>query len=161
MPMDGSTIGLKNLVKLEPYEGEKEKFSFKWHLYVAVRLLNKELLPRMQFIEKHVERNYKLNLMSPEEQKLAEEAYTLLALTCRGAAEEYVKAAEENNGFEAWANLCRARSVRSSVALLNQLVLEPKLPSQDARINVKIWQKEVVEYEARTGEKFSETTKSQ
>ena len=38
--------------------------------------------------------------------EVAEEAYTLLALTCTGQAQDYIKTAERNNGFDAWRRAC-------------------------------------------------------
>ena len=90
--------------------------------------------------------------------ELSSEAYTLLALICTDQALEYVKSAEGNNGFEAWKQLCRGRMLRSSVALLNQL-LEPKCTSTDPRVNIRSWQEEVRDYQSRTGDTISDLTK--
>ena len=90
MPITNS-IDLKSLLKLEKYAGEKEKFKyFKWQLYVAVRVLNDGLLARLEWVEKHLDEDYTMIRLSPEDQVLSQEAYTLLALLCTDQALEYV-----------------------------------------------------------------------
>ena len=155
----GDAINLKSLLKLERYAGEKEKFQdFKWQLYVAVRVLNAGLLTRMEWVEKHLDDDFKMENLSDEDKVLMQEAHTLLALLCTEQALEYVKAAEDNNGFDAWKQLCRGRILRSSVALLNQL-LDPKMSSTDPRVNIRQWQREVREYQSRTGDVINDVTK--
>lgn len=158
MPITNS-IDLKSLLKLEKYAGEKEKFKdFKWQLYVAVRVLHDGLLTRLEWVEKHLEEDYAMSRLDPADQALSTEAYTLLALLCTDQALEYVKAAEENNGFEAWKQLCKGRMLRSSVALLDQL-LDPKCSSTDPRVNIRNWQGEVRDYQSRTGDTINDVTK--
>lgn len=142
-------IDLKSLLKLEKYAGEKEKFmGFKWQLYIAVRVMNPDLLTHLEWVEKHLDEDYRMSRQDAVSKELSSEAYTLLALLCTDQALEYVKSVEENNGFEAWKQLCRGRMLRSSVALLNQL-LEPKCTSTDPRVNIRNWQKEVRDYQNR------------
>ena len=88
---ESKLIDLKSLLKLEPYTGEREKFlSYKWQLYVAVRVSNEGLLQRLKWIEKNTNKEYKLSALSPEENKMASEAYTILALTCSHGAPEFL-----------------------------------------------------------------------
>ena len=80
MPITGA-IDLRNLLKLEKYAGEKEKFQdFKWQLYVAVRVLNDGLLARLEYVEQHLEEDYAMSRLDPADQAWTSEAYTLLAL---------------------------------------------------------------------------------
>ena len=88
-------INLKSLLKLEKYAGEKEKFQdFKWQFYVAVRVLSDGLLARLEWVERHLDEDYGMSRLSPSDQLMTQEAYTLLALLCTDQALEYVKAAE-------------------------------------------------------------------
>ena len=69
---------MKSLLKLEQYAGEREKFlGFKWQLYVAVRVLSPDLLAMMEWVEKNTSKDYKISTMTPDEQKLEGEAYTI------------------------------------------------------------------------------------
>ena len=151
MAQASTMIDLKHLLKLEKYHGEVEKFQeLKGQLYVTIRVLNPVMLERLEWIEKHLSDSYALHRLSEEEKKIANEVYTILALTCAGSATEYVRAAEVNNGFEAWAQLCKARTLRSSVARLHA-VLDPMCASTDPRVNIRAWQRELLDYECRTG----------
>ena len=94
-------------MKLEKYAGETEQFKdFKWQLYVAVRVLNTDLLARLEWVERHVEEDANIGVLSATHRALSAEKYTLLALLRIDQALEYVKSAEKNNGFEAWKQLC-------------------------------------------------------
>ena len=119
--------------------------------------VNNGLLARLEWVEKHLDEDYAMIRLSPEDQVLSQEAYTLLALLCTDQALEYVKTAEENNGFDSWKQLCKSRMLRSSVALLNQL-LDPKCSSTDPRVNIKNWQREVRDYQSRTGDMIDDVT---
>ena len=120
--------------------------------------MNPDLLTRLEYVVKHLDEDYRMSRQDAVSQELSSEAYTLLALLCTDQALEYVKSAEENNGFEAWKQLCRGRMLRSSVALLNQL-LEPKCTSTDPRVNIRNLQKEVRDYQSRTGDTINDLTK--
>ena len=138
-----NSIDVKSLVKLEKYAGEEEQFqTFKWQLCIAVRVMNPDIAARLEWVEKHLQADFTMSRLDPPDKILSNEAYSLLALLCTDQALDFVQSAEENNGFEAWKHLCRARLLRSSVALLNQ-ILEPKCPSMDAKMNIKNWQQKV------------------
>ena len=150
---------MKSLLKLEKYASEKKKFmGFRWQLYIAVRVMSPDLLARLEWVEKHPDENYKMSRQDARSKEFSSEAYTLLALICTDQALEHVKSAEENNGFETWEQLCRGRMLRSSVALLNQLP-EPTCTSTDPRVNIRSWQKEVRDYQSRTGDTINDLTK--
>ena len=82
----------------------------------------------------------------------------MFALLCKDEALEYVMSSEDNNGLQAWQLIIRAKTPRSTTTILNQL-LEPQFASQDARVNLRKWNKEVKEYEGKTGEKLSDAIK--
>ena len=117
--------------------GEEEKFkAFKWQLYVAARALNAELLTRLEWVERNVEEDYSMSSLDGSGKVLSAEAYTLLALLRTDQTLEHAKPAGENDMFEAWKQVRTARTLRSSVALLHQL-LDPKRASSDPRVNIK------------------------
>ena len=152
-------IDLKGLLKLEQYKGEKEKFiQWKWQLYVAVRVVKPKLLTKFEQIERNLNKDCSLANLSEEDRLLAEEAYTIFALTCVEAAADYIQTAEQGNGLETWCLICRARLTKSHTAMLTQL-MEPKFHSSDARINLRIWQKAARYYASRTGERVPEAVK--
>ena len=62
--VDSRMLDVKSLLKLEQYRGEREKFiGWKWQFYVAVRVINPELLTRLEFIEHHPGKEYKLSAL--------------------------------------------------------------------------------------------------
>ena len=56
----------------------------------------------------------------------------------------------------AWRDLCRAKIVRSSTALIKKL-MEPEFKSTDPRVNLKSWQKAAQDYFDKTGERIPES----
>jgi len=150
-------LNVKHLLKVEPYRGEKGKFlSWKWEFQVAVRAMAPELTQPMKFIESHLENDYKLSRLSEQEQKQAQNLYTMLAMLCKDDAAEFVMTSEEDNGFEAWKALIRTRTVRSATALMNKL-MEPDFTSSDPRVNLKAWNKQAQTYFEKTGERVADT----
>ena len=152
-------IDMKSLLKLEPFSGKREEFgTFKWELYVALDILDPMLRTMMELVEKNPQREFLLKSFTEFEKQKAKDAYAILALTCKGTAAQYVRAAERSNGFDAWRSLCRKNQVRAQVALLNRL-LHPQFESQDARMNLAQWQQEVQDYEQMTGDMVTDGTK--
>ena len=98
--------------------------------------MNPDLLARLEWVEKHLDEDYRMSRQDARSRELSSEAYALLALLCTDHALEYVMSAEENNGFEAWKQLYRGRVLRSSVAFLNQL-LDPRCTSTDPRVKIR------------------------
>ena len=116
------------------------------------------IVDMMQHVEKNVEKEYRLGDLPDDDKKKARDVYAVLALTCKGASNPYVRSAESGNGFDAWKKLCRKYQVRSQVALLNRL-RHPKFTSTDPRVNLSEWQKNARDYEAMTGDSVSDLTK--
>ena len=101
-------IDMKNLLKLEPFSGKREDFeTFKWELYVALDILDPMLRNMMELVEKNPQREFLLKSFTEPEKQKAREVYAILAPTCKGAADQYVRAAERGNGSDAWRGLCR------------------------------------------------------
>ena len=115
---------------------------------------------QMAVMMKHVENNFTVDFnlvgLNDVETKKASEAYTILALLCKNEAAQFVMNAEEGNGFMAWRDLCRAKMVRSSTALIKKL-MEPEFKSTDPRVNLKSWQKAAQDYFDKTGETIPES----
>ena len=84
----------------------------------------------MQHVENNLTVDFNLAGLSDVETKKASETYTILALLCKNEAAQFVMNAEEGNGFMAWRDLCRAKMVRSSTALIKKL-MEPEFKSTD------------------------------
>jgi hypothetical protein len=154
----GSTrlVDTKGLVRLERYYGEKEKFqAWKWELYVAVRAMDPPLASMLKHVENNFNVEFGLNRLNEDERKKASDVFTILALLCKGEAAQFIMNSEEGNGFMAWRDLCRAKMIRSSTALIKKL-MEPEFKSADPRVNLKTWQKEAQSYFDKTGETVPE-----
>ena len=65
---------------------------------------------------------------SADQRKIAVKLYTLLALLCKDEAPSYVRTAEDGNGLQAWQALLKAKTLRNSMNLMNQL-LDPRFTS--------------------------------
>ena len=66
-------IDLKGLLKLATYNGEKEGFlAFKLQLYMAMRVIKLTALAKMEYIEKHLNQDYKLATMDETERAEAQ-----------------------------------------------------------------------------------------
>ena len=149
----------KSLLHLEPFHGDKGAFqSWKWSCLVTLKAINKDLYEGLRKVEDNSQQDYSLARLSEEDKALAEQAYTFLALVCKDEASSYISTAEENNGYAAWQSLLRAKTVRNASRLLNQL-LEPTFSSADPRINIRQWNKNAMEYTARTGDVVSDALK--
>ena len=95
--------------------------------------------------------------MSEEEKRQGEMAATILQLICKDDAKDVINGVvNEDNGYEMWRYLCRAKLVKSANARLQSL-LNPTLPSLDPRVNLRWWRKEAIEYVFRTGEPVTDT----
>jgi len=157
VPTTSRLVDTKSLVKLDHYHGEKEKFHvWKWELYVAMRSLDSQMAVMMKHVENNLTVDFNLAGLSDVETKKASETYTILALLCKNEAAQFVMNAEEGNGFMAWRDLCRAKMVRSSTALIKKL-MEPEFKSTDPRVNLKSWQKAAQDYFDKTGERIPES----
>ena len=150
---------MKSLLKFETFQGKKEEWdTYKWELYVAMDVLDPVLRVMLETVEKDPQKDYRLVKLNQLEQQKAKEVFAVLALTCKGTAAPYIKAAESQNGFDAWRRLCRKYQVRSQVALLNRL-LHPRFQSSDPRVNLAEWQKELLDYERMSGDMVTDGTK--
>ena len=152
----GSMINTKSLLNLNVYNGERGKFlEWKWSFYVALRAMNSELYHKMKTVEDNLTADYRMARLTEESQRYAKEAFTILALLCKEEAQEYIMCAEDDNGLHAWQLLVKSKTPRSTTMLLNQL-LEPRFTSTDPKMNLRKWNKEVKDYENKTGEKISD-----
>ena len=106
-------------------------------------------------IEEQMSQDFRKSRLSTEDLKLADQAFSLLALLCKDEACACVRPAEDGSRYQAWQALLRARTARNATNLLNQL-LEPTFTSPDPRINLRQWNKNAEEYATRTGERVSE-----
>ena len=148
-------VDSRNLLSLQPYDGSRESFAdWKWQFYVALSAIKKPLKVALKNVEGRLNEDWSLNRLTDDEKAISEELYTILALTCKGESQQYIRAAEDSNGHAAWQALLRARLPRNASTLLARL-LEPKFASEDPRINLRLWEKGVREYESLTGERIS------
>jgi hypothetical protein len=70
----GSTrlVDTKGLVKLEHYNGEKDKFqTWKWELYVAMRSMDPMIAQMMKHVENHPNVDFSLNTLLDVEKRKA------------------------------------------------------------------------------------------
>jgi len=101
-------IDLKSLLKFETFQGKKEDWeTYKWELYVAMDVLDPQIRTMLEVVEKSPQKDYNLRQLSQQEQQKGREIVAILALTCKGTAAPYIKAAESQNGFDSWRLLCR------------------------------------------------------
>ena len=57
--IDARMLDMKSMLKLDQYKGEREKFlSWKWSFYVAIRVISKDLLEKLQYVETHLNKDY-------------------------------------------------------------------------------------------------------
>ena len=146
----------KSLLQIGPYTGKRSDFQdWKWTFLIAMRAISPTVHAHLQEVEDKAGQDFNLSRLTDEQRKIAEQVYTMLALLLKEDANEYVRTAEDGNGFQAWQNLLRSNQPRNNIAMLNRL-LDPQFTSRDPRANLRQWNKDVAEYEKRCGEKGSE-----
>ena len=141
---------------MAPHHGDKASFlGWEWSFLIAVRAISKPLYEGLKKIEDNMNQDFRKSRLSIEDLEVSDQAYTLLALLCKGEACAYVRSAEDVNGYQAWQALLRSRTARNATNLLYQL-LEPTFTSPDPRINIRQWNKNAEENATRTGERVSD-----
>ena len=77
---------------MTPYHGDKASFlSWKWSFLIAVRAISKPLYEGFKKIDDNRRQDFRKSRLSNEDQELADQAYTLLALLCKDEACAYVR----------------------------------------------------------------------
>ena len=148
------SLDTRGIVKCEEYHGEKEKFSdWKKIFYGSMDLVDPTWSPILKEIEKNLEVEKTLETLSEEDKVKANGIAIFLLHLCKGDAATQVQAAEDENGFEAWRKLCKAKLPRSSSAFMKHL-WNFIFTTADPRIKVQQWDKEALRYESLFSEKI-------
>ncbi len=96
-------LDVRNLVKVDPYKGERSKFgSWKNSFYNVIRIVGPKLQQMLEYVENHPNTGFRSAALTNEEKVKAENAYNILSLLTEDDANDYIKATPESNGFEAW-----------------------------------------------------------
>jgi len=94
--------------------------------------------------------------MTDTERDQAKGVSAFLIHLCKGDAATRINSSEDGNGFEMWRMLCKGKLARSSIAAMNS-IMNPIFTSEDPRIRMQVWDKDVERFEARFGEKVNES----
>ena len=95
-------------------------------------------------------------MANDEERDQAKGVSAFLIHLCRGDAATRINSSEDGNGFEMWRMLCKGKLARSSTAAMNA-IMNPIFTSEDPRIKLQVWDKDVERFEARFNERVPDS----
>jgi len=151
------SVNTSGLLRCDEYHGEKEKFlSWKRVFYSSLELLDPHWVPKLKVIEINLDDKLELIKMTDTERDQAKGVSAFLIHLCKGDAATRINSSEDGNGFEMWRMLCKGKLARSSIAAMNS-IMNPIFTSEDPRIRMQVWDKDVERFEARFGEKVNES----
>ena len=80
-------IDTKSSLQVTPYLGDKGSFlGWKWSFLITVRTISKPLCERLKKIEDNMNQDFTKSRLSNEDLEFSDQAYTPLALLCKGEA---------------------------------------------------------------------------
>ena len=95
-------------------------------------------------------------MKNDEERDQAKGVSAFLIHLCKGDAATRINSSEDGNGFEMWRMLCKGKLARSSTAAMNA-IMNPIFISEDPRIKLQVWDKDVERFEARFNERVPDS----
>jgi len=144
------SVDTRGVLKCEEYHGDKEKFmGWKKMFYSTLELIDPLWVKKLRTIEVNLDDKFELKKMANDEERdQAKGVSAFLIHLCRGDAATRINSSEDGNGFEMWRMLCRGKLARSSTAAMNA-IMNPIFTSEDPRIRLQVWDKDVERFEAR------------
>ena len=143
------SVDTRGVLKCEEYHGEKDKFmSWKKIFYSSLELINPSWATKLKDIEINLDTKFELKKLNEDQRDEAKGVSAFLIHLCKGDAATRINSSEDGNGFEMWRMLCRGKLARSSTAAMNS-IMNPIFTTEDPRVKLQVWDKEVERFEAR------------